>query len=153
MKKIPLTNGGTVAVDDDDYKYLSEFSWRGKKSDGGKQRHAVRDVRLGSTKITIRMHRLIAEAGTDDIVHHVNGNGLDNRKRNLQARLIRPWTTRAKNAAFRGVQNLSASEFQAEIEFIGTQYILGVYESPNEAARVYDTAAIDLYGSSARTNF
>ena len=153
MKKIPLTNGGIVSVDDDDYKYLSEFSWRGKNSDGGKQRHAVRDVRLGRTKITIRMHRLIAEAGTDDIVHHVNGNGLDNRKRNLQARLIRPWTTRAQDAAFRGVQNLGASEFQAEIEFIGTQYPLGVYESPNEAAHAYDNAARDLYGSSARTNF
>ena len=153
MKKIPLTNGGIVTIDDDDYKYLSEFSWRGKKSDGGKQRHAVRDVRLGTTKITIRMHRLIAEAGTNDIVHHVNGNGLDNRKRNLQARLIRPWTTRAQNAAFRGVINLPAEEFKAEIEFTGGTYSLGIYETPEEAAVAYDTAAIDLYGSSARTNF
>jgi hypothetical protein len=153
MKKIPLTNGGSVSVDDDDYKYLSEFSWRGKKSDGGKQRHAVRDVSLGNTKITVRMHRLIAEAGTEDIVHHVNGNGLDNRKRNLQSRLIRPWTTRAETAAFRGVQNLGVNMFQAEIKFVGAQYTLGTYESPTEAAHAYDNAARDLYGSSARTNF
>jgi hypothetical protein len=153
MKKIPLTNGGFVTVDDDDYEYLSEFSWRGKKSDGGKQRHAVRDVRLGSTKITVRMHRLITESGTDDIVHHVNGNGLDNRKRNLQARPIRPWTSRAADSAYRGVKDLGANMFESKIKFTDKWYPLGVYESPKEAALIYDVAARDLYGSSARTNF
>ena len=153
MKRIPLTNGGVVKVDDDDFDYLNQFKWRGKKSDGGKQTHAVRDVNLGGRKVTVRMHRLLTEASADHIVYHVNGNGLDNRKRNLNARPIRPWTTRAKTSAFRGVRDAGSSEFVAEIEFIGTTYLLGTFAEPEAAARAYDKAARDLYGSNARTNF
>ena len=153
MKTIPLTNGGVVKVDDDDFDYLSEFKWRGKKSDGGKQTHAVRDVTLGNKKVTIRMHRLITEATTDDIVHHVNDDGLDNRKRNLQSRPIRPWTSRANSAALRGVRDLTTDRFEATIDFTSREYSLGEYPTPEAAGRAYDKAARDLYGSDARTNF
>jgi hypothetical protein len=153
MKKIPLTNGGIVKVDNDDFEYLSEFNWRGKDSDGGKQRHAVRDVTLGTKKVTIRMHRLLTEAGTTDLVFHVNENGLDNQKRNLQSRPIRPWTGRADTAALRGVSDLAKDRFAATIEFTGGDYSLGEFPTPEAAARAYDKAARNLYGSNARTNY
>ena len=153
MKKIRLTNGGHVIVDGDDFEFMSQFQWRGKKSDGGTQTHAVRDVRLGQRRVTIRMHRLITEADTETIVHHVNGNGLDNRKRNLQARQIRPWTARADESAYRGVEQVRGDEWTAVIEFTGTKYHLGNFSDPEQAARAYDSAARDLYGSNARTNF
>ncbi len=153
MKKIPLSNGGIVKVDDDDYDYLSEFKWRGKQSDGGKQCHAVRDVTLGKKKVTVRMHRLLTEAGSTDLVFHVNEDGLDNRKRNLQSRPIRPWTTRADSAALRGVSDLATDCFEASIEFTGGVYALGEFTTPEDAGRAYDKAARDLYGSTARTNY
>lgn len=153
MKKIPLTNGGFVKVDDDDFDYLSEFKWRGKYSDGGKQRHAVRDVTLGDKKVTVRMHRLLTEATRDDIVHHVNDDGLDNRKRNLQSRPIRPWTGRADTAALRGVTDVARDCYKASIDFTGAEYIIGEFGTPEDAARAYDQAARNLYGSNARTNF
>ena len=153
MKKIPLTNGGVVTVDDDDYEFMNQFSWRGKASDGGSSRHAVRDVKLGAKKVTVRMHRLITEADTDTFILHVNGDGLDNRKRNLQPRQIRPWTARADSSAFRGVEQIRGNLWGATIDFVGTKYDLGDFPHPEKAARAYDKAALDLYGSNARTNF
>jgi hypothetical protein len=153
MKTITLTNGGSVKVDDDDYGYLSQFKWRGKKSDGSEQRHAARDVRLGEKKVTVRMHRLLTEANSTLTVFHVNGDGLDNQKRNLQARPIRPWPSRASTSAYRGVRDVGSDKFAAEIEFTGRTYTLGVFPTSESAARVYDRAAQDLYGSNARTNF
>jgi hypothetical protein len=153
MKKIDLTNGGQVVVDDDDYEFMSQFKWRGKFADGTNHRHAVRDVNLGTKRVTIRMHRLITEASTESIVHHVNGDSLDNRKRNLQARQIRPWTARADRSAFRGVDQVSGSQWAAQISFAGRKYRLGSFSNSTTAAKAYDSAARNLYGHNARTNF
>ena len=153
MKRITLTNGGFVKVDNDDFDYLSEFKWRGKQSDGGKQCHAVRDVSLGKKKVTVRMHRLLTEAGSTDLVFHVNEDGLDNRKRNLQSRPIRPWTGRADTAALRGVTDVAKDCYRASVDFTGVDYTLGEFTTHEDAARAYDRAARNLYGSNARTNY
>jgi len=151
-KRILLTNGGYTTVDDADYEFLSQFSWRKKRSDGSKNFHAVRDVDLGRTKVTVRMHRLIAEAETDELVFHVNGDGLDNRRRNLQKRQIKPWTGRADESGFFGVHR-SSGGYEARISFTGRQHPLGVFENATDAALRYDRAARELYGENARTNF
>ncbi len=154
---ITLTNGGTALVDDQDYEHLSQFQWRRKKSDGSKGRgkfHAVRDVRLGNgKKLTIRMHRLVSEAKNDQGVFHINGNGLDNRRRNLQPRTYKPWTGRPNESGFHGVNQLSSNTWEAEIEFSGSKHSLGTFNDAATAARAYDEIARRLYGKNAVTNY
>ena len=152
MKKIKLTNGGVVKVDDADYDYLSKFSWRSKKSHGGTQSHAVRDVTLGKKKVTVRMHRLITESDVNEHVFHVNGNGLDNRRSNLQKRVKNAWTGRADSSGYLGVDK-KGRWYHSEIEFTGRTYELGRFSSAEDAARAYDDAARGLYGQHARVNF
>lgn len=150
---IQLSNGGVVLVDDEDFEFLNQFSWRKKKSDGSKGiYHAVRDVEIGDKKLTVRMHRLVTEADKDQGVFHINGNGLDNRRRNLQLRTFRPWTGRP--AGFRGVHQMSTNSWRAEIEFAGRVHVIGEnFDNASVAARAYDRAAIRLFGEHALTNF
>ena len=150
---LPLSNSNQVwYLDDQDYEFFKQFSWRKKLSDGSDIYHVVRDVDLGDRKITIRSHRLITEARRDQFVVHLNHNGLDNRRRNLQVRTVRPWTGRPQKSGFRGVHQ-SGSGWTARIDFAGNNYVLGEGSDPRELALIYDDVARRLYGANAVTNF
>lgn len=76
MKILYLSNGSPVQVDDADYEFLSQWSWR--YTGAG---YASRSSRHGQ----IYMHRVLAGAvmsGSE--VDHKNGDKLDNRKDNLR---------------------------------------------------------------------
>lgn len=155
MKTIPLTNtSNTVVIDNKDYDFLSQFRWRSKKSHGTVEiEHAVRDVTIGNKKVTVRMHRLITEADSDQVVFHLNGNGLDNRRSNLQLRTINPWTGRPDECGFIGVNQTGPSKWEAVISFAGNTYNLGEFDDPEYAAETYDAAARSVYGTHAVVNF
>ena len=152
MAKIYLTNGGFATVDSKHYRTLNEFKWTGKKEKGGT--HAVRYVTIGDKKVTIRMHRVIAEARFDERVEHINGDTLDNRMKNLQSKVLRPYVSRPHNCGYVGVNQCTAFHWNAHIKFSGKEYIIGdKYRSSVDAARAYDTVAKKLFGESAVTNF
>ena len=90
-------------------------------------------------------------------VDHINGNGLDNRRSNL-----RP-ASRSQNGANRGAPSNNTSGFKgvtrfrlkwmAKIQVHGRTIHLGLFATPQEAARAYDTAALEHFGEYARPNF
>lgn len=106
---------------------------------------------------TIRLHREIMKAASGVVVDHINGNPLDNRRQNLRL------ANTASNNRNRRVQSGSYTGFKgvhlhrpgwwrAAIVANGKKHDLGVFRSPVEAARAYDTAAVALHGQFARTN-
>ena len=155
VSTIKLSNGGFTHVDDADFEFLNQFDWRSKKSDGSLDIfHAVRDVVINGKKITIRMHRLVTEANHDQDVFHIDGNGLNNVRRNLQLRTLKPWTGRPMGAGFRGVHQMHTNRWRAEISFAGRLHIIGEeFDSAKGAAVAYDSIARKLYGTNAVTNF
>jgi hypothetical protein len=83
MKKIPLSNRDfPVLVSDEDYDFLSQFSWFAKASRSGD--YACASVRNGRKVITLRMHRVIAGCYNGKTVDHLNGNHFDNQRENLE---------------------------------------------------------------------
>ena len=154
-KEIKLTNSqDVVLVDSKDFDHLNQFAWRKKKSDGSNQFHAVRDVVDGKNKLTVRMHRVIMDADTDQIVIHMNGNGLDNRNVNLALKRNSRWVARAIDSGFRGVRKANRAQgFVSEINFGGSELHIGNFQTAIEAARAYDSVARKLYGKDARVNF
>lgn len=80
--KIPLSGGHEALVDETDFEWLNKYSHHRKTMNEGKLVYAGTQIDGRS----VPMHRLIMglEIGDKRIVHHVNGNGLDNRRSNLR---------------------------------------------------------------------
>jgi hypothetical protein len=84
MKKIPLTQGKFAIVDDEDFEFLNQWKWHAHK--GGNTFYAERNIRKSDgKKTTIAMHQVLAKRlGFKHRADHIDGNGLNNQKSNLQ---------------------------------------------------------------------
>jgi hypothetical protein len=90
-------------------------------------------------------------------VDHIDRNPLNNRVENLR------WASRSMNSlnrrtwgkcCYRGVSfNKRQHQYVAQIWHQGVKVYLGSYDTPEEAASVYDCHARELRGSDALTNF
>jgi hypothetical protein len=90
-------------------------------------------------------------------VDHIDRNPLNNRVENLR------WANRSMNClnrrtwgkcCYRGVSfNKRQHQYVAQISHQGVRVHLGTYDSPEEAASVYDFHARELRSSDALTNF
>lgn len=155
MKSIQLSRGAVILVDDDDYHWLSQWTWRLQTGRG--KRYAVRQEGSKRKRRTILMHRELLRweiGGTNILVDHRDGNGLNNQRGNLRL------ATYAQNLAnsirkrtkFRGVAKTKGTKWLAYIGGTGGRRHIGTFASEIEAARAYDEAAAARYGEFARLN-
>ena len=157
--------GYKTIIDDDDWEKVKEFSWRVCKKEekqGLIYFHAAtkRDLITRQQK-DIRLHRLIMECTVGDgfMVDHINHNTLDNRKCNL--RLTKPegnvWNSQKgirNTSGYKGVSYFKRDDlYQGCIKYKGKSYNAGRASTAVEAARLYDMAAIKLFGEYACLNF
>lgn len=103
------------------------------------------------------LHRILLDAPKGRVVHHLNGDGLDNRRANLRL------TTQSLNAAakrripnatgYRGVYlRRSDGRYVAEIKVDGRKKHLGSWANPWAAAQAYNAAATEAWGEYAVLN-
>lgn len=151
MADIYLPNKGLIAVVDDDvYSVISRYGWYAKKGLRNKTYYASAWV----DGRQVHMHRLIVGLGPGRIpqVDHVNGDGLDNRKVNLRVATASQNAMNRRTNGVKGVSRRPNGRWQADLKMNGRHHYLGVYDTPEEAARAYDTAARQHFGEWARTN-
>lgn len=154
-RKIPLTQGQHALVDDADYERVSQHKWHIKRYSGGLA-YATGRPNGGERKVL--MHRFILNPPDGFEVDHINGDGLDNRRANLrvcshaenQKNVKKPTTN---TSGYKGVAwSKHHLRWKAEIRANGKRIHLGTFDTAEEAAAAYDTAAKQMHGEFARTN-
>lgn len=153
MKKIQLTQGKAALVDDEDFEFLSQWSWcyNGK--------YAVKMTRLSDgSRATIYMHRLIAPPPKGREVDHIDGDKLNNKRGNLRActtaenQRNRP-APRHNTSGYKGVYwDVSKSKWRAQIKVGGKNAHIRYSANKEEAALIYNEAALKYHGEFAYQN-
>ena len=106
------------------------------------------------------LHKFII--GADSTVDHIDGNGLNCRRNNLRTcthaenmRNTKPHRDN-KYSGFKGVSydrhGLRQKRYIARIGVERRSIYLGIYETAEEAARAYNTAAVKYFGEFAHLN-
>jgi hypothetical protein len=151
---VPLAAGVHALVDASDLALVEQFGW----SLDSTSRYAVAYFDPLDHARCLRMHRLIMQPRPDQVVDHINGDGLDNRRANLrictQAENARNRRKGTGTSRYKGVSLAKGrtKPWRAQIRVGDQVRNLGYFADEGEAARAYDAAASQLFGDFARLN-
>lgn len=81
--RVLFISGESVIVDDEDFDALRKYHWNEVKGNG-QHRYFTTSKQVNGKRIYPRLHRIVAGALPRQIVDHIDGNTLDNRKVNLR---------------------------------------------------------------------
>jgi hypothetical protein len=156
--EIVLTQEQVALIDDEDYELVSKFKWYARKH--GNTYYSTTNINKPMGRASLQMHRLIMNAPIGKQVDHINGNGLDNRRKNLR------FSTQQQNCMNRIKRDSSASsrykgvsfhkpsgKWRSRIQIDGKLKYLGYFTEEEEAAKAYDNAALKYFGEFARVNY
>lgn len=156
MIEIPLTQGYVALVDEADYDTLTKYKWHVTFTNNS--------TPYAKTGIFGRpnshyMHRLITGCGRNQLVDHVNGNGLDNRRCNLRItdksrNGINSRKRKGCSSRFKGVSwNERDKVWMAYANLDGKRTYLSTHPDSLSAAKAYDEWAKSHCPEVAHLNF
>mgnify|MGYP001565146240 CR=1 FL=1 len=166
MKKIQLGGHkrgsqirGYALVDDEYFEYLSQYKWYFHAGYAFRTSLIKKgEIKKGENNRSIKMHNVILKPPKKLYVDHIDGNGLDNRKKNLRICNVQQNAINAKIrkdniSGFKGVYwNKRRKKFCAQINKNKKRYWIGCFKTKKEAARAYNENAKQIFGEFAKVN-
>lgn len=160
MKRIKLTQGQFVLVDNEDFEWLDQYKWSTYKSRSSNCYAKRQAPRTNGKRYTIQMSRCILglTPGDKREADHINHDTLDNRRSNLrvcsrQQNCMNRKSRQNTLSQYKGVSwHKQIKKWQAQIMIAGEYKYLGCFVLEISAALAYNKAAKKLFGTFAYIN-
>jgi len=148
----------TVWIDLEDYDKIKEYKWYVKKDYYSGCFYVSSHDLTTKNKKSIRLHRIVMDAKSDQIIDHVNHDTLDNRKQNLrfcshQENMRNKGKLKNTSSKYKGVSFHKRDKiYTAHITIDKKLIHLGTFKNEIQAAMAYDEAAVKYFGEYANLN-
>lgn len=145
--QVGMSESNVCRLDAEDAVWLSRFRWSVVDGYASRQFNRRR----------VHMHRLILDAKPGEIVDHINGDRLDNRRVNLHVASSGQNSQNRRKAAMNatglvGVSMTPSATYLARCCYKGKTKCLGTFGIPMDAAAAYDRFVREEYGMHGHTN-
>lgn len=84
MKRIKLNHGKYALVDNEDFDFINQWTWRVNNCGYANRTQYLGGGKKNQKQVGIQMHALINKTPKGFHTDHINHNKLDNRKKNLR---------------------------------------------------------------------
>jgi len=145
---IKIDRRAHLIVDDDVYRWAKDIKW---------QVHGTHKYARMITKGKVYyLHRMVMSAVNGEYIDHINRNTWDNRRCNLRFTDVRHNIANAPKRKgrnpYKGVYQKRGKKWTAQLAANRKSIFLGMFDTPEEAALVYNKAAKKEYGEFAYLN-
>jgi hypothetical protein len=153
-KKHPNT---FALVDDSDFCRLNQYKWHMLKVRNSN--YVSRKNKINGIWVNVFMHREILSPPKGVMIDHVDGNGLNNQKKNMRlCSHSQNMQNRRKHkltySKYKGVVwNKKLNKWQSRILHENKRIHIGTFQNEIDAAKAYDKKSKELCGEFACLNF